>query len=271
MSFPPKRHIVCQLARMGDLAQTIPLLQILSQDAPVHLICDSAILPWARLIPFIHETYSLDTAHLRRACLEPTSRFQESILAIGNLIRDLGVTEKDNFYVLNDHPVSDHLAATLCGDHHANWLTDKLLLIRSYLRVISRYRQHSHLHLSDIWLTHGDSAVGGAPYLNAINNRGMFASIGQGNQFADTIRQHFSRIGVQTIWAFVLGSGGRDRQILPEAFAGWWLAIPRDKRPGMVLVGGCGEERWAARFLHEVDSGEALILELVGKTPPPQL
>ncbi|MFH1863073.1 MAG: glycosyltransferase family 9 protein, partial [bacterium] len=31
------------------------------------------------------------------------------------------------------------------------------------------------------------------------------------------------------------------------------------------------EERWAARFLHEVDSGEALILDLVGKTPPPQL
>ncbi len=60
--------VVLQMARLGDLAQTLPLLWNLSQNQFVKLICDYQVLDWAKLLPGVDELVFLNTQIWRRRC-----------------------------------------------------------------------------------------------------------------------------------------------------------------------------------------------------------
>ena len=61
--------VICQLARLGDLAQTLRLIEKLGTNG-LSLICDSATESWARLLPRVSQIRILDTRKWRSHSLE---------------------------------------------------------------------------------------------------------------------------------------------------------------------------------------------------------
>jgi ADP-heptose:LPS heptosyltransferase len=237
---------VIQLARLGDLAQILPLIQALQRGGPVRLLCDSSVREWADLLPGVDEVRCLDTRQWR-------SRSLGRLMEINPLLNDLRAEiapfadHPENVYPLNDFPTANLLASSFCSGHFDSAFLSRLLLVRSYIRLIASIHPINRIHLSDLWRSLA------------------------GTQFAPTPFESNNRRKSKHLWAFILGSGAKCRRLEPEDFAAWWLAIPADDRPEAVLIGGPGEEDLAARFIARTGECSASILNLVGVCSPAKL
>ncbi|RJP79187.1 MAG: hypothetical protein C4524_05675 [Candidatus Zixiibacteriota bacterium] len=259
-SFPPDEVFICQLARLGDLAQTLPLIRALNRIRTLELLCDTAAAPWGELLPGIARVRTLDSRAWRRRSAGDLAGFP-SLLA--TLDRDPAAARcRGRFLALNDHPVADAVAAVACREDAGSWMTGRLVLIRSYVRLVARDRRLNRLHLADLW-----ASLAGAPRLCPLE---PVPAPPSGTQFAKTVLERLSSGKSGGIWTFILGSGANCRRLDPEIFAGWWREIPPEVRPAAVLAGGRGEEELAARFRRAAGSSAGL-LDLTGRCSPAEL
>jgi len=112
----PGKSTICQLARMGDLVQMLPLISALSQVGSLKLICDADVLDWAEQLPQIDEIIPVNTRRMRQST--------HGELSLPQVLRELDISvEKVShftdqaFYALNDHPVCD----AACGSIRASF------------------------------------------------------------------------------------------------------------------------------------------------------
>jgi len=253
---------ICQLARLGDLAQTLPLMKRLG-DCRATLICDKAAEQWARQLPGVHDILSLDTQSWRAAC---TDNFGDLSGLFERLRGDVSRFSGDHgkrFFALNDHPAANALAVFACLDDARRWVTRNLVLMRSYVRLIASLHLWNRIHLADLWasLTHDGVPMQVPPILASK------AAI----QFAKTILGDSKSGRDQRICAVILGSGSPHRRIEPEAFAEWFAALPAQIRPEIVLLGGGGQQELAGRFLDGVRTRVSGVVNLAGKCSPEEL
>jgi ADP-heptose:LPS heptosyltransferase len=254
--------IIIQLTRMGDLIQSLPLINNLSSKSPTYLICDQQVEPWAKLLPGIEKIYPIDTRKWR---LKGSGQFFEintHLLELESEIDNIPVGSDSNIIPLNEHPICELLAASLSINSRHQYLTIPLILVRSCLHYLLKNRRQNRIHLSDLW----HLALG-----NEENPTHSIEPSESGILFAQYVLKPLFERGSGQIWAIILGSGGKFRRLKPELLAAYWYGIPAKYRPGVVLVGGKGEEALSSRFIDCLGGVESGVVDLVGKCTPEQL
>jgi hypothetical protein len=227
------------------------------------LVSDAVVKQWAQLLPGVDFVHSLDTRKWRARCSEPRTELPSLWTDLGAEIAYLIGGNSGEIYPLNDFLLGNLLASAFCTDNPGSWITERLILVRSYLRLIGSQHGLNRLHLSDLWC----SIAGKRPAI-ALS---PFAIPETGTQFAQTVLEGFKRRKTKRLWAVILGSGADYRRLEPEDYAAWWLALPVEERPGMVLLGGIGEEKLATRFLNTAGGSSSEILNLAGSCSPAEL
>lgn len=252
---------ICQLARMGDLVQMIPLLESISAEGPVTLYCDQAVEDWAKLLPGISAIVPLDTRGWRRACTE-------AALSLPALVKELNLTLRPDdrlqrLFALNDHPVCDAVCALVSFRNQTIRLNERIVLLRSYLRLIGENRSLNSLHLSDLWRSLA---------LGTRRRTHLQVSVpATGMQFAEHHLRSLRQARVKRIFAFLLGSGGKYRRLTPDYFSGYWNNIHNKMNAGLVLLGGNGEEESARQFIEMTFPRTNAVVNLTGKCSPEEL
>ncbi len=255
--------VICQFARMGDLIQTLPLISAISRETSLKLVCDTAVEPWAKLLPSIDEIISIDTKHWRQLCTGEYLPLLEVLSEIDRELNGLQEEKFDELINLNDHPVSDAFAACLCDRWQEKWITENLILLRSYLRTIVAARPASRIHLADLWRTFAPGRTDCQP--------ASITETKKGTHFAKATLNSLRQAGYRQIWAFILGSGEKYRRIKPEIFADYWNKVISAENVGLVLIGGAGEEILAEQFKNALKHKPDGIIDLTGKCSPEEL
>lgn len=258
----PGGSTICQMARMGDLVQLLPLISGLRHRGPVQLVCDKVVEEWAKLLPDVMKVVAVNTRHWRGAC----NADQTFHVLLGDLrenLAEIKAVAEGEFYALNDHPVCDLLAANICHARPWNWLNRRVVLLRSYLRLVGTERRWNRIHLSDLWRSlSGNGQRSENP---------VIPTTPDGTQFAKSALERLYQSGRRRIWAFILGSGGKYRRIAPEIFSAYWDVISQNEDIGLILVGGKGEEELAKSFLRAAQSPPSSVENLVGACTPEEL
>ena len=255
--------VICQFARMGDLAQTLPLINQIAGRYRLRLFCDRSVESWAKTIPVVTEVVSLDTREWRRRCLTPAELFFRSLHDLDGGLRTWMPDDLSPVFALNDHPVSDALLGWICFARPERWLTRRLMLVRSYIRMIAGRRRLNRIHLADLWASFAMEDGKSARIPSSIRQ--------MGTRFANSVWEEWKRRKSRRIWGMILGSGAKSRRLEPEDFARIWSGIPETIRPALVLIGGPGEEPLSEKFLRFVPSSNSDILKLLGRSSPEEL
>ncbi len=178
----PRRLLIIQLARLGDLVQTWPLLKQLRQAHPkarLHLLCDQACREVAGLGPELDELHTLDLRELMHlAVQEPEAAYDRLSLAV----RELRRKGFDLIYNLNFSRVSLILAHLLeapvrgyrpVGGGREFWREPWLALVYGLVHA----RKFNRLHLSDVFRRLAPPVIGEptAPAALALSGRPLIA------------------------------------------------------------------------------------------------
>lgn len=249
------------MARLGDLIQMLPLLESLPEDSNVQLLCDSAVVEWAKLLPGIGEIRPIDTALWRKCSLEESLNLPEMLSGLEE-IRQNSAFEINQIFALNDHPAADALTAIHWLKQPNIWLTPELLLMRSYLRTMAWFRPVSRIHLADLWR-----------YLGKFPDRQRRLKISlpeRGMQFAKRELYALNQESNKLTIAFIIGSGGGNRRIPAKTWAGYWQIIAAHGDVNLILLGSESERSLADQFLAALEGKTDTICDLVGKTSPAQ-
>lgn len=247
---------------MGDLIQTLPLIRVISAQKTVHLVCDYQVQEWAELLPGIETIHTVNTQVWRQRSRDESIEFARVIESLESELGDTRLPSAEKVYPLNEHPVCDLLAQLAGSGDAGRYLTVSLILLRSYLHLLVQNRSWNRVHLGDLWrMALGRQLISPAPVKSSA--RGM--------QFAKEIINPLIDNENGHIWAIVLGSGGKYRRMESEIFSQVWSRIPESIRPGLVLIGGKGEQDLAERFLATLECRKNRVLNLVGRCSPDEL
>ncbi|MBU0519136.1 glycosyltransferase family 9 protein [bacterium] len=247
------------MARLGDIIQMLPLLESLPVDENITLICDAVVSDWAELLPNIGEIRPIDTALWRSQCIQGPVHLPEMLSELREL-SDLDAGEFNQVFALNDHSATDALTALYWFKSPHIWLTSELLLMRSYLRAMAWFRPVGRIHLADLWR-----------YLakQPTRRRSLETTVPEkGTHFAKNVLSPLYQQGLTRIFAFLLGSGGHNRRISPQTWAGYWNAIQQHGDIGLVLLGAKSELSVADGFYGSLYGNSQAVLNLIGKTSP---
>lgn len=151
------RTLVIQLARLGDLVQTMPMIAALRKQYPrdtVDLLCPAPLRDLGALIPGLDRVIGWDGARWRRWA----SRAAQGITPdqreeIEQELAALCPRPYDRAFVLNQHTraiVAGTLLANECiGPLAQGPLSKELTPWAAYVREIARTRRSNRIHLSD--------------------------------------------------------------------------------------------------------------------------
>ena len=152
-----RRALVIQLARLGDLIQSIPAIEaITTADSPLtlDLLCPAPLAPIGRMIPGIAGVLEWDGVAWRRGAQEADAAFQlEQLREAERRMCALASQQYECAYVLNQHPRSLLAGALLARDskssHADGPLGERLTPWASYVREVASTRRSRRVHLAD--------------------------------------------------------------------------------------------------------------------------
>jgi ADP-heptose:LPS heptosyltransferase len=151
------RALVIQLARLGDLLQTVPAIAAIKSGNPgltVDLLCPSQLSPIGRMLPGIANVLEWDgNAWQRRAQTTGAGLQLDHIKEAERHICSLSSEPYDCAYVLNQHPrallAGGLLAREVKGPRLHGPLDEQLTPWASYVREVAKTRRGRHVHLAD--------------------------------------------------------------------------------------------------------------------------
>ena len=151
------RTLVIQLARLGDLVQTMPMIAALRKQCPrdtIDLLCPEPLRDLGTLIAGLDRVIGWDGARWHRWAtraaqgLQPDQR-QEIEQELAALCSHM----YDRAFILNQHTraiIAGTLLAKECvGPLAQGPLSEALTPWAAYVREIARTRRSNHIHLSD--------------------------------------------------------------------------------------------------------------------------
>jgi ADP-heptose:LPS heptosyltransferase len=152
-----QRALVIQLARLGDLVQTIPAITALKEshaDWDVDLLCPMTLAEIGQLLPGISAVVKWDgAAWHRRAAIAEAEVCHEHIAAAGAELRAMTEDLYDRAFVLNQHPRSILAGALLARENigaiTGGPLDQKLSPWALYIRSVATAKQSNRIHLAD--------------------------------------------------------------------------------------------------------------------------
>lgn len=152
-----QRTLVIQLARLGDLVQTIPAITALKEsyaDWEIDLLCPVQVSGLGRLLPGIASVVTWDGAawHQRAASAEADVR-PEHIAEADAEICAITKDSYDRAFVLNQHPRAVMAGALLArksfGAVSGKPLSHSLSAWAEYIRHVAISQQRHRVHLAD--------------------------------------------------------------------------------------------------------------------------
>ena len=263
------RSLIIQLARLGDLIQSLPAISSLRRyfsDQSLDLLCAAPLVPLGQLFPGIQRVYPWEGEQWHALAVSFNSLDTIENDAVGRYWDNCDFPSYAMAYNLNNHPrgiLAAHLlSAYVVGAGDQGPLKSTLSPWVEYLQKVACGRGNNRIHLADAFC--GLSGVKPpmvVPTIQARDNE-LLSDLAR---IVDDSSQ--LKIGI------VLGAGDIDRRV-PLAMWRQLIEACVDNLPHClcVLIGGVGE-REASLALEDQLAPQYLsrILNGVGRTTLPQL
>ncbi|MDH4152408.1 MAG: glycosyltransferase family 9 protein [Nitrospira sp.] len=152
-----KRALVIQLARLGDLVQTIPAIAALKEahaDWILDLLCPAHLEEIGRILPGIAAVVLWDGTEWHRRALQAEKEFRPELIVEADAhLHSIAKEPYDYACVLNQHPRAI-LAGALLARHSIGTMTggpleQKLSPWATYVRGVASDRRENRIHLAD--------------------------------------------------------------------------------------------------------------------------
>lgn len=264
-----KRILVVQLARLGDLVQSMPVLAALRARHPhdrIDLLCPAQLRDLAGMIPGIDQVIGWDgTVWQQWASQAATGITRDQLRYIEAELAALCADSYDRAYVLNQHPrailAGALLAQETIGPLAGGPLSERLTPWAAYIREIARTRRTNQVHLSDAFCgLCGVVPPGQAPRLQLP---------------ATSLPEEMDRVGQDGgPWiGLIVGAGDRVRQIPAEVWRAWIARFLERAPRGRVVLIGQRAERERARLIQDALPVSLLgrVWDMTGRTTLPEL
>ena len=261
------RGLLVQLARMGDLVQSLPAVEALRETYPersLDVLCATAVAPILEGSRAIRRVIPWGGAQWRAWADQWTENSAGTLGAMQAYLTSLGEITYGEVYPLNQHARSSLMAQLFSGrgdtqrqaraeERRRPWV--------QYLREVAKERATNRVHLADAWCgmcgvrPRGRPPVFEAP---AIDLPQDLASIGR-------------RKG---LWvAVVTGAGDAARCIPPAAWGEWIREFLAQADEGQVVLIGSGHEREAGQAILETIPNllQGRVWDTTGRTTISQL
>jgi ADP-heptose:LPS heptosyltransferase len=263
------RVLLIQLARLGDLVQSLPVIAALGARYPhrtLDLLCPAPLADLARCFPQVGNVLEWDGAQWHSWAESFAGEFQPSWLReVEQYLVTLTTEPYRMAYVLNQHPrailAGNLLATEVRGPYLRGPLDEELSPWASYLRDVARVRGSNRIHLSDAFCgLCGLTPPPAPPVLMLPSNDlpGDLAEIG---------------LSAGQWIAVVVGAGDADRSIPASFWVQWISTLLTQESPCAVVLVGTERDQATA---HAIQDGFSPIIggrlwDAVGRTTLPQL
>jgi heptosyltransferase-1 len=258
-----------QLARLGDLVQSLPAIASLTARYPhrsLDLLCPTPLADLARLFPNVGQVLLWNGAQWHAWAESFVGEFQPSWLReVEQYLVGLTTEPYTMAYVLNHHPrailAGNLLATEVQGPNLHGPLDEELSPWASYLRHVAQTRGSNRIHLSDTFCgLCGVTPLPAPPVLILPSNDlpGDLAEVG---------------ISAGQWIAVVVGAGDADRSIPVAVWIEWISTVLAHDSPCAVVLIGTERDQTAALAIQDGLSPmiAGRLWDATGRTTLPQL
>ncbi|MEX0830876.1 MAG: glycosyltransferase family 9 protein [Nitrospirales bacterium] len=263
------RSLLLQLARLGDLTQSLPAISSLHSslpDQPLDLLCAAPLTAFGKLFSGIQEVYPWDGERWHDVAVMDGGHKERLVNAAEQYMAECAFPRYTVAYNLNNHPrsvVASHLLSErVVGAGDLGPLHPSLPPWVAYLRQMASDRGTNRIHLADAFC--GVCGVNPPAVVPAI----QATHVGLPSDLAHVVNEgSWDRIGI------VLGAGDGDRRV---PLATWRQLIEAciDRLPNVLcmLIGGPGEREASLALEDQLPpSSLSRLFNCVGRTSLPQL
>lgn len=261
------RALVIQLARLGDLLQSLPAITQLHARQPetqFDLLCPSHLIDVGRLLPGIEKVLAWDgAAWQRRAMVAKQDLRAEHLVEVDTTLMELAPDRYDCAYVLNQHPralvAASLLAREVKGPFLYGPLSEVLTPWAIYIRDVAQRRSGQRVHLADAFCgLCGVSPLGCVVTLDPPTVR---------------LPEDLEPIGKHAApWiALIVGAGETERVVPTEVWRRLMTSFLSCMPQGRVVLVGTERERAAAIQAPLSPSALGRIWDTTGRTSLAQL
>ncbi|WP_447983444.1 glycosyltransferase family 9 protein [Nitrospira sp. Nam74] len=242
----PNRALVVQLARLGDLVQSLPAITALRRRRPsaeMDLLCAASLAAIGSCVPGIARVLPWEVERWRAWADGWSTAQQATLTDIEAYLKMIMSKPYGKAFNLNQHSRAI-LAASLFGERvvgpgEQGPLSTELPPWADYLRGVARAREHNRVHLADMFCGMcGVTPPGEAPKLEipAIDLPEDLASVGESDG----------------PWiAIVVGAGDAARCIPPVVWRDWIRVFLAASPAGQVVLIGSGVDRERANAIQD--------------------
>ena len=261
------RALIIQLARLGDLLQTVPAITAIRARTPaltLDLLCPAQLSPIGRMIPGIEQVLEWDGTAWEQQAKAAASELQpDHIREAERHLRTLSTELYDRAYIMNQHPRALLAGALLAreskGPHLHGPLDEELTPWAAYVREVARTRQGHRVHLADAFCgLCGVCPPGRPPTIDR-----SLSSLP--SDLEDIGKQGGPWIGL------IVGAGDSDRLVPVEIWQQWITRFLNRAPHGRVVL--VGQERERAQCIQDSLPSSVLgrIWDATGRTSLPEL
>lgn len=262
-----RRALIVQLARLGDLLQTLPAITSIKAADPslaLDLLCPAPLAPIGRMLPGISGVLEWDgLAWQQRGQAAGAELHPEQVRDAERRIGELSSQGYDCAYVLNQHPrallAGALLAREMKGPRLHGPLGDQLAPWASYIRDVAATRRGRRVHLADVFCG-----------LCGLYPPGKPVTL---NHLPSALSPDLEPIGKQGgPWiGLIVGAGEAERLAPIEVWRRWIVQFMAAAPTGRVVL--LGQERERGRYIQDRLPSWILgrLWDATGRTSLPEL
>lgn len=239
------RGLIVQLARLGDLLQTLPAITAIKSADPsltLDLLCPTLLSPIGRMLPGITCVLEWDGSAWRQCGQDAAAGLhQEHLKDADRRICELSLQRYDCAYVLNQHPrallAGALLAQEMKGPRLHGPLGEQPVPWASYVRDVAATRRGCRVHLADAFCG-----------LCGVYPPGTSVTL---SRISCPLSADLEQIGKQGgPWIGLIVGAGADERLVPiEVWQRWVLQFMAAAPAGRVVLVGQEQER--ARYIQD--------------------
>ncbi len=261
-------RLVIQLARLGDLVQTLPAvtaLRSLPPDNRIDLLCAAPLVPVGKLFPGVERVFPWDGTEWGEMAKSWSFKAENVLSRAAKCMERYQADTYEMAYNLNNHSraiFAAHLMATnVSGPGCYGPLSSELPSWVKYLNLVGAHRGNNRVHLADAFC--GLCGVKPPSHVAML----QLSEMNWPRELDDFMTSDGIRVGI------VIGSGDADRRIPLHTWEQWISTFLSTSPQGrVVLIGGTGERELTYSLLDRIPSLlMGRIWNMCGQTTFPQL
>jgi ADP-heptose:LPS heptosyltransferase len=263
------RALLIQLARLGDLVQSLPVLTSLLSLHPeqaLDLLCPSPLVSLGELFPCVDRVYPWKGGEWHELATSKVTNYDQRLAQAKRYVSELAIPTYSLAYNLNNHPrgiLAAHLLSDqVVGPGQNGPLNPTLPAWAGYLRQIAQDRGNNRVHLADAFC--GSCQVlppSDIPHLRATDVQLPL-------ELERVVKSQTSMmVGI------VFGAGDNDRRIPISVWQDFIIECAKSiPESYLLLIGGEGEREAALALEHYLPTKYVnRVVNGCGRTSLPQL